>query len=193
MSFDSHLQDLFDVGTRLVNAVVPGEAQGRPFDGPVSEDRVAAVRTALTRPGHRRPRVSAEDAETLVDTAARLQAVFVLADRGRIRQASASVNELLERFGTRPRLDPDRRGGYQLHFHGADDSLAVGWSAGFAAGLAIVIGSDMAGRLGVCSAPACDRVYVDASRNQQKRFCSTACQSRVKAAAHRARRHVSGG
>ncbi|MEV7190535.1 CGNR zinc finger domain-containing protein [Streptomyces sp. NPDC093510] len=56
------------------------------------------------------------------------------------------------------------------------------------------MGSDLAGRLGVCRAPKCDRVYVDTSRNAARQFCSTACQSRVKAAAHRARRalHVSG-
>ncbi|MGI9093544.1 MAG: CGNR zinc finger domain-containing protein [Mycobacteriales bacterium] len=30
-------------------------------------------------------------------------------------------------------------------------------------------------------------MYVDVSRNGTKRFCSTACQSRVKSASHRAR------
>ena len=45
-----------------------------------------------------------------------------------------------------------------------------------------------AGRLGVCAAERCDRVYVDTSRNATRRFCSTACQSRTKAAAFRARR-----
>ena len=35
--------------------------------------------------------------------------------------------------------------------------------------------------------PSGDRVYVDTSRNATRRFCSTACQSRTKAAAFRAR------
>ena len=188
MSFDSHLQDLFDVGTRLVNAVVAGEAHGRPVSPPTGRDRIARVREALDRPGRPAVRVGAEDADLLIATAQEMHAIFVLTDAGKPKAASAAVNALLGRFGTRPQLDPDRRGGYQLHFHGLDDSLGVGWSAGFAAGLAIVIGSDMAGRLGVCAAPACDRVYVDSSRNNQKRFCSTACQNRVKAAAFRARR-----
>ena len=51
----------------------------------------------------------------------------------------------------------------------------------------MAIGSAQADRLGVCQAPVCDRVYVDASKNGTRRFCSTACQNRVKAAAHRAR------
>ena len=68
---------------------------------------------------------------------------------------------------------------------GADMSLV--WGAGIAAGLGMAIGSDLAGRLGVCQAEPCDRVYIDTSRNLGKRFCSTRCQSRVTSAAHRTR------
>ena len=50
-----------------------------------------------------------------------------------------------------------------------------------------LLGSDLRGRIGVCTAPRCDRVYVDASRNGTRRFCSTSCQNRVKTAAFRAR------
>jgi predicted RNA-binding Zn ribbon-like protein len=50
-----------------------------------------------------------------------------------------------------------------------------------------VLGSEFNDRLGVCTAPHCDRVYVDVSRNGTRRFCSTACQGRVKTAAFRAR------
>ena len=45
----------------------------------------------------------------------------------------------------------------------------------------------LADRLGVCDAARCDRVYVDTSRNGARRFCSTACQNRTKAAAFRTR------
>jgi predicted RNA-binding Zn ribbon-like protein len=51
----------------------------------------------------------------------------------------------------------------------------------------MVLGSPMADRLGLCSAPSCDRAYVDISRNGARRFCSTACQNRVKAATFRER------
>ncbi|WP_328959494.1 CGNR zinc finger domain-containing protein [Kitasatospora purpeofusca] len=46
-----------------------------------------------------------------------------------------------------------------------------------------------ASRLGVCSAPTCDRAHVDVARNGTRGYCSTACQNRVKSAAHRARTH----
>jgi predicted RNA-binding Zn ribbon-like protein len=50
-----------------------------------------------------------------------------------------------------------------------------------------VLGGSGADRLGICTAPACDRVFVDASRNGTRRYCSTSCQNRVKTAAFRAR------
>ncbi|PZS39469.1 MAG: hypothetical protein DLM62_08155 [Pseudonocardiales bacterium] len=50
-----------------------------------------------------------------------------------------------------------------------------------------VLGSGHAARLGTCAAPACERAFVDVSRNGSRRFCNTSCQNRVKAAAHRAR------
>ncbi len=188
MSFDSHLGDILDVATRLVNAVVAGEERGRPFEAPTTTGLRGAVAQALGGEGRPRPRLTQADADLLASTAAQLHAVFAMVQAGQQREAAWAVNELLARFGTRPQLDPDGIGGFQLHFHGFDDSLAIGWSAGLAAGLAVVIGSDLAGRLGVCAAPSCDRVYVDVSRNNQKRFCSTACQNRVKAATFRHRR-----
>ncbi len=50
-----------------------------------------------------------------------------------------------------------------------------------------MLGGELYDRLGVCTAPHCDRVYVDTTRNGSRRFCSTACQNRVKAAAFRER------
>jgi predicted RNA-binding Zn ribbon-like protein len=189
MSFDSHLLRVLEASVSLVNSVVAGAAQGRPFTGASGHETAAAVREALGDGAGDRPTVDATEAEVLADTAEHLHEVFVLADGGDFQAAAEVVNALMRRFQARPQLDADDRSetGLQLHFHGADDGLAVGWSAGMAAGLAAVLGSDLAGRIGVCAAPACDRVYVDNSRNNQKRFCSTACQNRVKTAAFRSR------
>jgi predicted RNA-binding Zn ribbon-like protein len=115
-----------------------------------------------------------------------MREVFEAAHDGDKSAAATEVNALLLDTHARPRLDLTEQG-WNLHFHGADDSLANGWAAGCASGLALALGSDLAGRLGVCAAPLCDRVFVDASRNGKRRFCSPRCLSRVKAAAHRAR------
>jgi hypothetical protein len=47
-------------------------------------------------------------------------------------------------------VDPPPTGGWHVHFHGADDTLATGSIAGCATALAPAMGSDMAGRLGAC-------------------------------------------
>jgi predicted RNA-binding Zn ribbon-like protein len=189
MSFDSHLLRVLETSVSLVNAVVAGEAQGRPFAGPPDDELSGTVRDALSDGAGYRPAVDPVEAVVLADTAEHLHEVFVLAEAGEFRAAANALNTMMRRFRTRPQLDPDERSetGLQLHFHGSDDSVSVGWSAGMAAGLAAVLGSDLAGRIGVCAAPTCDRVYIDNSRNNQKRFCSTTCQNRVKTAAFRSR------
>ncbi|WP_181786321.1 CGNR zinc finger domain-containing protein [Streptomyces phytophilus] len=181
--FDSHVATLLDVSAALVNTLTDGTARGRPYTAPRDGDLPTAVTAAL--PGE--ARVEPAAAAHLARTADQLRAVFEAVEDHRIDAAADRLNTLLRTTGARPQLDRVPGEPWQVHFHGADDTLAVGWSAGCATALALALGSDLAGRLGVCQAPRCDRVYVDTSRNAARRFCSTACQSRVKAATFRAR------
>ena len=187
MTFDSHVLNVVDVAARLVNELTAGQRGGHEVAAPVGAARVAATATALGGPGRRTPSVNARQAGSLAADAARMRKVFEATDRGDLSTAARELNAMLARTGARPQLDPLPDGGWHVHFHGSTDSLATGWAAGCATGLALAIGSDLAGRLGVCTAERCDRVYVDTSKNASRRFCSTACQNRVKAAAYRAR------
>ncbi len=185
--FDGHVVALLDAAVSLVNTLTDGERQGRPYTAPRGTRLPQAVHEALP-PSPRRSSVEPGHAAHLAHTAQQMRAVFEAVDRGRLDEAARTVNVLLLATGARPQLDRVEGEPWQVHFHGSDDSLSVGWSAGCATALALAIGSDLAGRLGVCAAPHCDRVYVDASRNAVRHFCSTACRSRVKAAAFRARK-----
>ena len=186
MRFDSHIERLLDATVLLVNLASPGDAHGTAYAPPVGEELVRGVADATSSPD-RRSRPTAAEAVALLDVVPRARDVFEATDRGDLATAAGVVNDLLDVTAARPRLDPDDEGRYQLHFHGPDDGYVRGWQAGIASGLAVALGSDLGGRLGVCEAPACDRVHVDGSRNGTRRFCSPRCQSRVKAAAHRAR------
>ena len=186
MRFDSHVERLLDATVALVNLASPGEAHGSAYDPPVGRNLVRGVADATSSPD-RRSRPTAVDALRLLEVVPQARVVFEAADRDDLAAAAAIVNDLLASTAARPRLDPDEEGRYQLHFHGPDDGYVRGWQAGIASGLAVAIGSDLGGRLGVCDAPGCDRVYVDGSKNGTRRYCSARCQSRVKAAAHRAR------
>jgi predicted RNA-binding Zn ribbon-like protein len=125
-----------------------------------------------------------EEAASLCFVAARLREVF---EAGSADAAASLVNAQLAGTGAHPRLEKHDGEPWHLHFTAADDTLVTGWAAGCATGLAVVLGSELYDRLGVCTAPRCDRVYVDTSRNGTRRYCSTACQNRVKTAAFRAR------
>ncbi|WP_370022181.1 CGNR zinc finger domain-containing protein [Planotetraspora sp. GP83] len=172
----------------LVNALTAGDARGRPYVPPQGGERRAAVTEALRIGGRRaREEVTAEEAEELAGVAARLRGVFESVADGDIDAAANQVNGLLAETSARPHLDRHDGEPWHLHFHGTGGTLAGNWAASCATGLAIVMGSELHDRLGVCTAPHCDRVYVDISRNGTRRFCSTACQNRVKTAAFRAR------
>jgi predicted RNA-binding Zn ribbon-like protein len=175
------------VAAQLVNALSAGAAHGRPYERPAGDDLRAAVAAALRagRPDTRD--VSAAEAAEFGEVAEALRAVFDATAAGDGDLAAHLVNEMLAATGARPMLDRHDGEPWHLHFHGTDNSLVTGWAAGCATGLAVVLGSSLLGRLGVCSAPRCDRVYVDTSRNGTRRFCSTSCQNRVKAAAFRAK------
>ncbi|MEV0143819.1 MULTISPECIES: CGNR zinc finger domain-containing protein [unclassified Nonomuraea] len=176
---------LLDAAVSLVNVLTDGSARGRPYSAPRADLLPAAVDAALPPTGPRT--VTMEQAEHLAGTAERMRRVFEAVHAQRIGEAAAIVNALLLSTGARPQLDQVPGEPWQVHFHGPDDTLAVGWSAGCASALALAIGSNLGGRLGVCQAVACDRVYVDASRNGVRHFCCSACRSRTKAAAYRER------
>jgi predicted RNA-binding Zn ribbon-like protein len=182
--FNNHLWVVTDVACRLVNTLTAGHDGTRAVQPPRAGQRADAVRAVLERDDYR-PALAEDQADALTAIAERVRLVFTASASGDVASAAAIVNDLLAEFGTTPRLDPARGGGFALHFHGRGASIDGGWGAGIAAGLALAIGSDLAGRLGVCQASPCDRVYIDTSRNGGKRFCSPRCQSRVTSSAHR--------
>jgi predicted RNA-binding Zn ribbon-like protein len=173
------------VTVELVNLLTPGEDRGRPYHPPEGDKRTAAVSAVLRASGGRE--ATWEEAAELCFVAAELRGVFEAVSAGIIDDAARQINALLVRTGARPELDRHDGQSWHLHFHAADNSLPNGWAAGCATGLAVVLGGDLYDRLGVCTAPRCDRVYVDTSRNGTRRYCSTSCQNRVKTAAFRAR------
>jgi predicted RNA-binding Zn ribbon-like protein len=181
VNFNSHTDLVVGHAVRLVNTLTPGERRGRPYAPPEGADR----RTALAEIGF--GELGDSDTTVLADMAAELRVVFAAVTDGDIDAAAHQVNHLLELTRARPHLDRHDGEPWHLHFHGPEGHLGPEWVAGCATGLAVVLGGEFHDRLGVCTAPHCDRVYVDTSRNGTRRFCGTACQNRVKTAAFRAR------
>lgn len=185
MNFNSHADIMVARTAGLVNVVTPGEKQGRGYAVPTGTAFAAAVARALTDSEIRWLVAGAVRAATEIGTAAR--PVFEHAGVGDLDAAAGAANGLLQHYAPTPELTRHDGQPWHLHFHGTAKRDPSQWGGGVAVALATVVGSEYADRLGVCEAPRCDRVFVDVSRNGTRRFCSTACQNRVKAAAHRAR------
>ncbi|SDK99759.1 Conserved protein containing a Zn-ribbon-like motif, possibly RNA-binding [Nonomuraea maritima] len=185
MNFNSHTDGVVRVAVALVNELTPGERRGRPFPAPADVAAAATAGLRAVRPAYRE--VGADEGAELAAVAARLRAVFAAVADGDVDGAAERVNALLAETQARPLLERHDGEPWHLHFHGSPGTTAGDWAASCATGLAIVLGGEFHDRLGVCTAPSCDRVYVDVSRNGTRRFCSTACQNRVKTAAFRAR------
>jgi predicted RNA-binding Zn ribbon-like protein len=186
VNFTSHTDAVVAVAVELVNTLTPGEACGRPHRPPDDRALPAAVTAALRAGRSEVGPVPPGQAAGFRQVAAAIRAVFDTVAAGQTDAAALLVNEMLAGTGARPRLERHDGEPWHLHYHGAEDTLVTAWGAGCATGLAVVLGGEARGRLGVCGAPRCDRVFVDTSRNATRRFCSTSCQNRVKAASFRA-------
>ena len=195
MNFDSYTDRVVGTAVSLVNVLTPGQDGGRPLElaaelaGDPTSDRARdpagdIARRCLAVVG--RPVTRAEATE-LVALAGRLRPVFEAAEGGRADRVAELVNALLRDYRAAPELSRHDGEPWHLHYRSTAAGLATEWGAGCAVGLAVVVDSQATGRLGVCGAGCCDRVFVDVSRNASRRFCSEACLNRTKVAAFRAR------
>jgi predicted RNA-binding Zn ribbon-like protein len=192
-AFGSDVVARIEVAVSLVNALATATAGGRPVPAPesVEELRSRAERALRDADALRSP-LDPKQAHGLEELADRLRQIFVAIQERRDDDAGFLLNELFARSGAVPHLHRTGTEPLHLHFHLPDAAFVQGWTAGCAVGLAYALGSGHRDRLGVCAGPDCDRVFVDLSRNGSRRFCSTACQNRVKAAHYRARQRAGG-
>jgi len=168
----------------LVNGLAIGFAHGRPV--PENDPR-AVIATAPAVDPPSLARFTDDDRPSIVALARALRGVFTELGDNRIDDAATRLNELLSAHPAHPHLAKED-GEWRLHHHPVDAALVPMCTAICAEGMARMIGRGHAERLGTCGAPDCERVFIDVSKNASRRFCSTTCQNRVKAAAFRHRR-----
>ncbi|MGH8777152.1 MAG: CGNR zinc finger domain-containing protein [Jiangellaceae bacterium] len=117
-----------------------------------------------------------------------LHGVFASLDGGDTDSAAAAINVLLAACPAHPHLAKDEDGAWSVHHQPAKADLVSSWAAICAEALARVVGEGRAARARLCEATDCRRAFLDTTRNGTRRFCSTTCQNRIKAAALRRRR-----
>jgi predicted RNA-binding Zn ribbon-like protein len=190
MNFDSYTDLGVEAAADLVNLLTPGFDRGRERVGP----EPAAVRRKHAQEAEaaiwgRSGTLSEAESEGLFELAGRLRVVFETAARGDQDGVAKQINLLLHDYHAAPQLARHDGEPWHLHFHSQEKEAGRARARGAtcATALAIVVGTGGLGRLGICHADRCDRVFVDTSRNGSKRFCSQSCLGRQKVAAFRAR------
>lgn len=129
-------------------------------------------------------RVSAADLAAVRRLRSRLAAVFVAESES---AAAGLLNALLGESCTAPYLSDHDDTAWHLHFSRTDAPWSEWLASITATGLARLLAEGGFPRLLVCAAEDCTRVLVDESRNHRQRFCSAACATRTRVAAHRRR------
>jgi predicted RNA-binding Zn ribbon-like protein len=116
-----------------------------------------------------------------------LRPVFETAHAGNTQGVIDGLNELMTRHPIKPQISDWSPAGLHLHVAKTDTvaELLIGESL---LGLATLVCELGPNRFGVCSATPCTNVFVDASPNLSRRYCSDRCSSRANVAAYRARR-----
>ncbi|WBB57794.1 CGNR zinc finger domain-containing protein [Streptomyces sp. WMMC500] len=126
------------------------------------------------------------DADALRGAARRMTAVLTEPDADR---AAAALNAVFAECGARPRLS--RHGDHPWHLH-VDRGEDAGWADWFLASGALALAQLLTeyGQppWGECAAPDCTVLYLGTGPGSARRYCSPACASRTRVAAHRRRR-----
>ncbi|WP_212995840.1 CGNR zinc finger domain-containing protein [Winogradskya consettensis] len=196
MELDQHWLSYVHDAFALANAVGPAFAHGKPHLSSPGEAAAVAV--------PRLPVLTDADARTLDDTGRELWQILrdVAADNaaaaadpvGGGAAAAERLNVLMGRVDARPRMVRNGAAGHwHLHFRSAAGGEGMRWSANLAVAAGMLLGSGDFVRVKGCQAARCERVFLDGTRNRSQQFCSTRCQDRVKASAHRERRRAETG
>lgn len=155
-------------------------------------DALGVTREVLSVDPPSRDRLTRQDVPAFISLARELQEIHEHLDVGDVDGAAERINALLARHSAHPHLALEE-GRWQLHHHPADAEVVPMWTAITADALARLVADGQHDRIGRCSASDCGRFYLDTTKNRSRRFCSTTCQNRVKAAAFRHRNRTTQG
>jgi hypothetical protein len=174
---------LADVGLHTVVAIANALAVATPES---NEAALVELRRVLAIDPPSLTQLEPKVVAPMTELGSRVNAICTLLIDDRVDDATKLVNAMLGEHSAHPHLALEG-GRWRLHHHPADAPLVAMWTAIAAEVFARVIDAERHGRIGRCDAPSCADLFVDTSKNGTRRFCSTTCQNRVKAAAYRRR------
>ena len=172
-----------ELAVRLVNSAECGEGHDDSLSDP------DALRALVADRSHLHGQISHNDVTALRQLRVELTGVFMAAAEGDELAAAERLNALLIRHPVHPVISAHDN--QHLHLHLSDSgSVADRYAAGAIFGLATIVAQFGADRLGICTLAACHDVFIDASTNPSRRYCSDHCASRANVTAFRARQQA---
>jgi predicted RNA-binding Zn ribbon-like protein len=159
---------------------------------PDSPDERVVLIDVLRAYGEPEPvEVSAADLAGLREAALGLREVFTADD---VAAAAGRINGLLAGRAHPPRLTTHGgTSGWHLHVDGSDDAPWAEWFlTSSCLALAVLLAERQAPPAGICQSPSCGRPFVNVGRGSPRRYCSAACGTRERVAAHRQARRAAG-
>ncbi len=170
MDFTSYAE----LAVRLVNTDCPDHGHR---DGLVSVNGYRAFTAGLPQLNSR---VTPVDLEALTHLKADLRPIFTAAADGKNEEVVERLNALLIRYPFHPEIA--QHDGQTWHLHLAESgSAADKYAARAVAGLTGIVTQMGPQRLGSCADAGCQGVFIDASTNRSRRFCSDRCAAKVRA------------
>ena len=177
--------------TADILAVLLPRAGSRLVSGsPGERDAVIEVLRAYGEP---EPiELSAADLAGLREAALELREVFTADD---VAAAAGRINGLLTGRAHPPRLTTHAETfGWHLHVDGSDDAPWAEWFlTSSCLALAVLLAERQTPPGGICESPSCGRPFVNVGRGSPRRYCSPACGTRERVAAHRGARRGGAG
>ena len=166
-----------DEAARLAMPQSPEERQS-----PDERQRLIAVLRAYGEPGP--IEISDAGLAALRQAAADLREVFAATDAA---TAAGRINDLLAGRAHPPRLTTHGgESGWHLHVDSNDDAPWAEWFlTSSCLALAVLLTERQAPPGGFCGSLSCGKPFVNVGRGSARRYCSPACGTRERVAAHR--------
>ena len=182
-----NLTSYAELAVRLVNSAY------RANDDPDPLGAIDSFRVLVDDHPHLAAAITLFDLDALRALRGELADVFIATATGRDGDAVARLNGLLARSSVQPEL-VSHEGDERWHLHLADaGSVADRYAAGAVIALTLVISQFGLRRLGVCSIASCQRVFIDASPNRSRRYCTEHCATRTNVTTIRGQGRPEGG
>jgi len=153
-------------------------------DTPRQKERVIAVLRDHGEP--ETPQITEADMAELRQAARELLEVFTATGTA---GAAEALNRLLTAHARPPRLTThDGQAAWHVHVDSQDDAPWGEWFlTSSCLALALLLAERQAPPAGICASPSCGKPFVNTGRGGTRHYCSPACGTRERVAAHRAR------